>query len=645
MESAINAKELKVDFSKAVSKASLAAADFAVTATGTTNANAVTDVQLSTDGKSATLLLTAVVPAAGVDVKIAEGAILSSGYDKFLAFSTTAVKTAQDTAAPKLLSAVATDSTTVELTFDEPVDWTANTGGISVNAATQVNGVNSTVAGDYTYTFTVAALKAGANTVQLLNYADFAGNKEALSTTTVNYTADVSLPEVASIKAEDSTSFILTLNKAVDTIANTNITVKKGNYTFTSADLTVAYVDATGNLTASAGTTPSKYVKVTVPTQAGSANPLYGTDENSVSLSVAVSGYKNGTVIGKDYTGSVTLTKDLTAPKVVSPKLVSFDKTADTITVPFDKNLTIADGTKLTVVKGTVKIAATAAVSGKNLVITITDLAGLTDGKYNLVLDKGLVKDSSNNVNEATTLTTDVTTAAATKQVTGSIFGTTAAYNSGKNIITVDYGFKVDDAAASVASYSLNGAALPSGSVAYFTSTTKDEVTIELPASYAVDLNNVNAKISLNANAVKEYATGNVVSSSATEVKAVDQVITLNDNVAPTVTKVEYVKDANGLAVGLKLTFSEAVNTTVSTGTPDFTDDFVVKTGSTVIPYTVGAATATDTDTDNVVILNFTSVSTAASGVTVATNVDTTKIDLKDISGNNKVAAFSVTAQ
>ncbi|MBG9588309.1 hypothetical protein [Cytobacillus firmus] len=366
--SAINAKELLVKFNKAVSKASVATTDFAVTATGTVTANTVTDVLVSEDGKSAVLLLTSAVPTAGVDVKIADGDILTSGYDKFAKFEITAVKNS-DSATPKLLSAVAKDSTTVELTFDEQVDWTTNSGGVSVNGGSLVAGANSTKAGDYTYTFTVPALKTGANTVQVLNYADFAGNKEALSTTTVNYASDVATPEVASIKAEDSTSFIVTLNRSVDTIANTNFTVKKGNYTFTSTDLTVSYVDADGNPTVAGA--PSKYVKVEVPTQAATANPLYATNENSVALSVSLSGYKNATVIGKEYNGSVTLSKDLTAPVVVSSKLITTDKTAKTITVPFDSTLTLADASKLTVVSGTVKIAATPTVSGKNLLLQL----------------------------------------------------------------------------------------------------------------------------------------------------------------------------------------------------------------------------------------------------------------------------------
>ncbi|AMW97937.1 Ig-like domain-containing protein [Rummeliibacillus stabekisii] len=560
-------------------------------------------------------------------MEVAKDSILTSAYDKFEGATFSDIKLA-DNVAPKLLSAKATDGTTVELTFDEPVDWTTNVGGISVNGATQVNGVNTTKAGNYTYTFTVAQLKAGANTLQVLNIADFAGNKDALTTTSVDYVADTSIPEVKSIAAEDSASFIVTLNKAVDAVVPANFTVKKGNYTFTSTDLTVGFVDADGV----DSVTPTKYVKVTVPTQAGTANPLYGTNENSVALSVALSGYKNGTVLGKEYTGSVTLSKDVAAPKVVSSKLVTFDKAAKTITVPFDKTLTLADASKLTVVSGTVKVAATPSVVGKNLVITIDDVAGLTDGDYSLVLDKGLVKDGSNNVNEATTLSTTVSNKVATTVKAGTIFGTAATADNGKNVITVAYGTKVNDAAASASSYSLNGSALPSGSVVYFTSSAKDTVKIELPASYSVGLNNLKAKITLNANAVKEDSTGNVISSSATEAKAIDQVITLNDNVAPTVTKVEYVKDtATGLATGLKVTFSENIKDSTVGST------FVIKQGSTNVAYTVD----TDVADDNVITLKFTGVTLSPSNVVLSTSTTAGDVTLTDLSGNNTIAAIS----
>lgn len=643
---AINAKEVKVTFNKTVKAATVEAADFTVTKNNGTPVaiSAATDaITVAEDGRSAVITLNAGLSNSDVvKVVVAKDSILTSAYDKFEGATFSDIKFA-DTQAPKLLSAKATDGTTVELTFDEPVDWTTNIGGISVNGAAQVNGANTTEAGNYTYSFTVSQLKSGANTVQVLNIADFAGNKEALTTTSVDYVADTSIPEVKSIAAEDSNSFIITLNKAVDTVAPANFTVKKGNYTFTSADLSVDYVDANGDASA----TPTKYVKVTVPTQATTANPLYGTSETSVALSVALSGYKNGTVLGKEYTGSVTLSKDVAAPKVVSSKLITFDKATDKIIVPFDKNITIADGTKLTVVSGSVKVAATAATNGKNLEITITDPAGLTDANYSLVLDKGLVKDGSNNVNEATTLSADVTTAVSTLQLTGAaLFGTTSQIDNGKNVITVNYGVGVDDAAAKASSYKLNGSDLPTGSVVYFTSSAKNTVKIELPASYTVGLNNISAKISLNANAVKvadstSADNGKVISSSTTEAKSVEQVVTLKDNVAPTVTKVEYIKDsATGLATGLKVTFSENVDdSTIDGGT---NPTFVIKQGSTNVAYAVAAPAGTDAADDNVLTLNFASgLTLSASNVVLSTSATAADLTLTDLSGNNTIGAIS----
>ncbi|RXH50916.1 hypothetical protein D6T70_14285 [Kurthia gibsonii] len=637
---AINAKEIKVTFNKTVKAETVETTDFTVTKNnGTAVAFATGDdvISVAKDGRSAVITLASGLQNNdNVEVKVKKDEILTSAYDKFEGATFSDIKFA-DTQAPKLLSSKATDGTTVELTFDEPIDWETNTGGISVNGATLVAGANTKTAGNYTYTFAVAQLKSGANTVQVLNYADFAGNKEALTTVSVDYVADTAVPEVKTITAEDSNTFIVELNKSVSTIANTNFTVKKGNYTFTSADLGVKFVDAKGVETATNGTTPSKYVKVTVPTQENGINPLYAVNENSVNLSVAISGYKDGTVLGKEFTGSVTLSKDLTAPKVVSSKLITFDKTAKKITVPFDKTLTLGDASKLTVVSGTVKVAATPSVVGKNLVITIDDAAGLTDGNYSLVLDKGLVKDGSNNVNEATTLNTTVSEKVGITTKTGAIFGTESVSEAGKNVITVNYAVKVDDAAALASSYSLNGSALPEGTVVYFTSLAKTEVKIELPASYKVGLNDLNAKIALNANAVKEYATGNVISSNADELKAVEQVIKLKDNVAPTITKVEYIKDtATGLATGLKVTFSENIKDTTVLNT------FVIKQGTTDVAFEVADAAGTDATDDNVVTLNFTDgLKLAASNVVLSTTKAENGITLTDISGNNKLAAIS----
>jgi len=641
----INATEVEVKFNKAVSAKTVTAAAFEIVKNNGTKvaiSSVEQAIQLSEDGRSAKIMLASALTNNDVlKISVKKDIILTSAYDKFEGATFEDLKF-NDTVASKLVSSKAVDSTTIELTFDEPINWTSGS-GISVNGATLVEGLNNTDAGNYTYTFNVPTLKVGANLVQLINVTDFAGNKEALKTISVDYVADNSIPEVSSVKAEDSNSFILTFNKSVDSIAATNFTIKKGNYTFASADLKVKYVDAKGNLTANKtkpadaadGTTPSKYVKVTVPTQASTSNPLYGTDESSVSLDVSLAGYKLENVLGKEYTGKVTVSKDLTGPKIVSSKLVTFNKANKTITIPFDKNLTLVDAKYITVMNGSVKEPITVDVDGKNLVITVT--GGLSDAAYSVILDKGLVKDGSNNDNESSSLSVDVTTAADVKELAATAI--TADYIDNKNVITIKYGMKVEDSAAQAASYELNGSDLPEGSSVYFTDGNKDTVMIELPKSYTVAVNALSAKVTLKANAVKVTATGKhygkVISSSATEAKALESVIALGDNVAPTITNVEFVKSTTGLATGLKVTFSENVDDSTLAST------LVVKQGSTAIDYSLAATTATDLAHDNVLTLSFNNVTLSATGVILSTNTAEDTITLTDLSGNNKIGVIA----
>lgn len=638
---AINAKEIKVTFNKAVKDTTVVASAFTVTknnGTAVEISSAADAISVAKDGRSATIVLASALTNNDVlKVVVAKDVILTSSYDKFEGATFSEIKFT-DTVAPKLLSSTVTSATTIELTYDEPVDWT--NGGISVNGGAKTAPAVNVKAGNYTYEFTVSALNTGNNTVQIINAADFSTNNEALITTTVNYAADTTVAEVASIEAKGTNTFLLTLNKAVSTTGST-LTVKKGNYTFATTDQTIQYADKDG--VALTGTpAESKYLLVTVDTNnTDASNPLFGTSETSAALTVAFSGYKAGSTLGKEYTGSVTLSKDQTAPVITSTKLVTVDKVAKTITVPFNENISVV-GTKadVTVMNGSVKAPITSvSESGKNLIIELTE--AIEDATYSVVLNKGLVKDSSNNVNEAISFTKDVTTAVTTKQLSN-IFST--GFTNNKNVISVAYGVKVSDAAALASSYTLNGVALPEGTVVYFNDSTKTSVTIELPNSYNVAINNLNATVTLKANTVTVAANGadygKVVSSSTTEVKAIEEIEALNDNVAPTISKVEYVKNDAGLATGLKVTFSENVDdSTLKTS-------FVVKQGSTVIPTTLAGVTSIDKTNDRVLTLQFTDVTVSPSGVVLSTNTATDTLTLTDLSGNNKLAAVSgITAQ
>ncbi|MFJ9463501.1 hypothetical protein [Viridibacillus arvi] len=640
---AINVVELKVTFNRTVSKDSLSTTDFAVTETASPSTTvAVSDVQLSEDGKSAKLLLASAVPATGVDVAIAEGAILTKDFDKFAKSTTTEVRTAKDTTAPKLLSAIA-DGANIELTFDEPVNFGTSYTGAKIDqtvAATQP--VNATKAGKYVYTIAASsALADGKHTVDLTNVTDFAGNTDVLISKEVTVTSDTSAAKVASIEANDSHTFIVKFSKAVALPTASNFEIKKGNLTLDSTNFTVTptLVDEDGN--AAVGSY-SKYVKVTIADAvSNTVNPLYGKNENSVALSVKVSGYKDAsTVLGTEFSGAVTLAKDLTVPAIKSEKLIS--STATTIVLPFDKTLTSATNGTITVKQGNVLIAQSATVSDKNL--TLTFGAGVLEaGKtYTITLAKGAVV-SGGKSSEATTITYTVPTTAVSYTTTTPTLAVSKV--NGKNIITLAYAGKVNDAAALASSYKLNGVALPAGTDVYFKNADKDEVIIELPASYEVGTENKAAKFTINADTVQydsSVATDGdkFISGSATSSKAYETAITLKDNVAPVVSKVEYVKNAAGLAIGVKLTFSEAItDSTVDEA------NFVVTQGTTPVTYTVatGVAATADLVDDNILNLSFATPVTA-SGLVLSTNTDTTKLTLTDANGNilGAISAISV---
>ncbi|KGR76534.1 S-layer homology domain-containing protein [Ureibacillus sinduriensis] len=643
--SAINVKEIKVSFNKAVSKDSFAGSDFVVTNTATAAPIVVSDAQLATDGKSATLLLASNIPATGVDVNIAEGALLAANYDKFAKSSTKALKAAEDTTAPKLLSATYVGGANIELTFDEPVNFGTYTGGKIDQTTATVQPVNSTKAGKYVYTISAAAtLSNGTHTVDLTNVTDFAGNTDVLISKDVVVSQDTSATKVASITANDSTSFIVEFSKAVTAPAASNFEIKKGNLTLDTNNFTVtpALVDADGNAVAN-GVTSSKFVKVTVAeTQANTANPLYATNENAVNLSVKVSGYTDAsTVLGTEFSGSVTLSKDLTAPAIKSDKLIT--STATTIVIPFDQTLTGDVDSKITVKQGNVLVAQTATSANKDL--TLTFGAGLLEeGKtYTITLDKGAVV-SGTKESEATTVQYTVPTSATTYTTTAP--GVAASKVNGKNVLTLTYAGKVNDAAGLASAYKLNDAALPAGTEVYFASTAKTSVVIELPSTYTVNTEDKAAKFTINADTVQYDSTyvaeaNKFISGSLTTSKAYETAITLKDNVAPVVSKVEYVKDASGLATGLKLTFSEAIDDSSVDAA-----NFVVTQGTTPVGYTVaaGAPATTDLVDDNILNLTF-STPVVASGLVLNTNTDTTKLTLTDANGNLLGTISPVSAQ
>lgn len=549
-----------------------------------------------------------------------------------------------DKTAPKLLSAKHVGGTAVELTFDEPVDWSLNAPAIKIDQAPVLTAVNNTlnnaVAGKYVYTVNAAsALSNGNHTVEVVNATDFAtgvaatANKDLLQKATFSVTDDTTQAEVVSVKGEGTRTFLIQTTKPVVGAVPSNLTIKKSSTTFATARYTVATatdVDSTG-----------KTLRVTFVPDAGDANPLYASGETSVSLSVLFTGYKDSNnLIGKEYNGTVTLSQDKVAPSIVSTNLIGLDATKEKIVLPFNETLSAGDlnPTKVTVVKGGVKQTVVPAVNGKNLEL---DFGGLVpDGEYTIVLESGAIKDLSGNDNAAVTVKHTVSEVSSNANI--AVIFANATILNGKNIITATFAQAVTpETAATADSYLIDGSALPVGSIVTLNAA-GTVATIELPSTYKVEAHSISAKLAVKPSTVKvatgETDAGKYVSSSATEAKAVEGVVTLQDNVAPTLAKAEYVKNGAGLVTGIKLTFSEAVNTGI---VADFTNDFEIKQGAATLAYTVSAPATGDTDTDKYVILNLTSATAIASTFTISTSATSANVDLADLSTNNKITSFT----
>lgn len=649
--SAINAKEVEVKFNKEVIASSVVPNAFTITKNNGTTVSidatvGGTPIEVSEDGKSAKILLAAGLTSNDVlKVVVKKDIIVDKSYNKLQAQTLSNIVVTDNTA-PKLLSAKHVGGTAVELTFDEQVDWSANTPAIKIDQTLVTTTVDATLnnadAGNYVYTVNAAAaLSNGTHTVEVVNATDFAtnvaatANKDLLQKATFAVTDDTTQVEVNSVTAEGTRTFLIKTSKPVVGATPANLTIKKGSTTFAQARYTVAPatdVDSTG-----------KTLRVTFVADAGDANPLYASGETSTSLSVLFTGYKDGNnLVGKEYNGTVVLSTDKTAPTITSANLIGLDSTKNKIVVPFNETLSTvgADLTasKISVIKDGVKQTVTPAINGKKLELDFG--SAVPDGEYTIILESGALKDVAGNGNAAVTVQHTVSEVA-TNAAIAVTFANATILND-KNIITATFAQKVTAATAATAdSYLIDGAALPAGTLVTLDATGKI-ATIELPSTYKVDSDGISAKLAVKPSTVKvasgETDAGKYVSSSATEAKAVEGVVTLEDNVAPTLAKAEYVKNSAGLVEGIRLTFSEAV--VAAAADANLTNDFVIKQGSSTLPYVVAAENAQDGTSDKVVYLKLDTTLTVASGTTVSLG-KAADLTITDVSTNNKIANFT----
>lgn len=588
--SAINAKQIQVVFDKAVDKATATdVTNYSVKIAGgtktalTKSTSAATDATaaLSADGKTATITLATPLTSTtnvtggtalknGDSLQFSVGTGVEDAQLANLAAESTSTIVYGDTTAPTLVSATATAKTStnsVKVDFSEPIDTSLASATINGNAVTITP---STTNPDEVTLTSVAALTAGTTyNVSLLNFKDVAGNFTATNplTTTVTVNADTTAPSIVSVTPTSNSNVEVKFSKSIDKSTVTNATLK-----LLDANLTGSYVGSVLPKDSGKTTEDDSVYEISVS----------GLTYNASGVFSGVVSYAN-TILDNDGnaltagTTPITLTKDTTAPTVVSASyknVANYNTIASTngvVVVKFSKPVTAeAANAAYTVIDdlGNSTANSISAVQinpndNTELVLSLANTITTTAKTYKVILPTGAVKDTSveKNPSAAINETVDVTAGVPVAQDTtaptiaiGDISAdATGAAESTIKLAITETGSGIDlNTVTNTNNYRLNGIALPSGSyVTYATGV----ATIHIPtATIAKD-----GTYSLNVNGIADKA-GNTITPFVDKTSVV-----LNDDVKPVLNSA--VVNVNGTA---SLGFSEKVNAKAAATAADF---------------------------------------------------------------------------
>lgn len=652
--SAINDKQIQVTFNKAIKNTSvittpgtadtlkagvftLARVDGAVNASALTAlADGTTAAALSADGK--TLTLTDVDAAkyyAGTYAFVTLADKVETTTNEKIA-KTTSTFTINDVTRPTITGVEYPNSVTARVLFSEPVikglsgtvSFKNAAGEVITTPTTTGTVTNDGVNNKYyiTVDLSAAGVPVNANiTTTVIGYQDFAGNIISPNPTTVlvkKDTTDITAPTLVSATATSGTTADVLFSKALDdsTIA-----------TAITADHIQVGVTTVSTFKVDASNPALYHATFTAQTGLVTFTITTGEVKDKAGNSLATS------------TKLLNFNTDVAGPTVVSTTLTKVDG-VESLIVTFNENVAVQDAKAITTsrvkdyvtttptltttttadaVANNVNAALYNAVDGKSSSISIS-LANVADGQYTAKLPTGLVKDlfgnnSSEKANVTFTRTIDNTTGKPAL-----IAVTPIVQGADNNKITIKFDKKLDPATALVASnYIVEGATVESAA---------------LIANAAADAQ-VSLTLATGSNGftgVHVFTISGVTSDAGVMMDSVTTSATINENVAPTVTKAELTTATN-----IKVTFSEAVYNTVAGAGTDF-DLYIggVKSSKTVEFATV-AIGAASTSLNGTVSAALTAEELAA-GVTIKA---TSTQDIKDVVNNLASIPSAITVQ
>ncbi|MCZ0756656.1 Ig-like domain-containing protein [Anoxybacillus sp. J5B_2022] len=602
--SAINAKQIEIKFNTKMDKDSVTDVTkysikrAGVTATQLSNvssANEYASAELSEDGKTLTITFKNALTSSYWG-SIAEGDTfnfelgkLKAANGKEIEAQSVAVKYS-DKVAPTFVSASAsgkTATTQIKVTFNEPVDTSVATATIDGTVASVTVGSKPN---EVIITSGSNLLVGKTYKLSLLNVKDVAGNLVSPNPVTFDVTvaSDTTAPTVTSVKAVRDNLIEVTFDKSMDasTISASSIRVLDANLNSTGI--------TQGTVTAKAYTDNKTFL---VPLTAVPFNSS-GVFTGVISVANTVKDAAGNAI--NAVTQNITLTKDTTAPQVVSvtyKKVTSYNGIATTygaIVVKFNESISASAAASRYVVVDDQGRSVSTPIASRQVnpndnteLVLVLNAAVASDVKtYTVVMPNSAVTDLSlgANASASANLAVDVSSGApvpsdTTAPTVASVSATPATSTTSGTIIVVNFtetGSGLDaSTVTNINNYRLDGMPLPAGS---YVTTSGTTVTINIPAgSISKD-----KTYSLNINGIKDKA-GNTMSP-------VVQTVTLRDDIKPVLTSATL--NTNGT---LSLGFSEAVRT-VTTGTA--VDFVITANGTDLVP--VGAAPSVVTFVDGV---------------------------------------------
>jgi putative cell wall-binding protein len=641
--SAINTKQIKVVFNKAVTAASLnVGGAVAVTAPGGLVGPVANG--LSADGTTLTLNLAQGQANATASVVTFTGiGSVANSYDMIATFATSV--TFNDTSAPSISSITSTTSGiaagNVVVTFSEPV---------LPAVAFQVDGTTVAVtdaspSADLTqYTLSNLTLSPTiSHTLTVLGATDFVPSPNAnavnMLTQSFQVTVDAVAPTV-SLSANSDNAIELTFTKKMNSASVTTGTVQVYNEAGISVYSGVPIADPNDS-------TGTKFIL-----SWGVAN-LY-TTQATHTFSVFLPGTMADSVGNSlaPVQRAITMTKDTTSPAISSLSYNNnTDGTLKNVVLNVNKavSATQITGAQLAAIRVTDSNGVDVSTNFLNVAGAITPTAGATtitlptvasltaSGTYTFYLPAALITDTATvpNTSLGTVLTlsfNNVTTTFSLPE--GNVAGVTAKNLDGTETIAINYGTtvkggNVGGSATVVSNYRLNGVVLPAGSYIYLTANatiSNSQANIVLPSGSVVS-DNLYAPLTIQ----------NVQNANGTVITPFTGWSAVLGNTSPTLLSAKVVSSTQ-----LILTYNEKMATTLNA--TDIANDLTFTNGG--VTYTPSAVKATNyvgNNTQIVITLTPTAPSTGLNltqSVQVTTNANTV---LKDANGTPNAQKLGIT--